>query len=163
MREISRQQDEFLFGRSIDDYTEYEEFFAAELTVHSFDQRYILEVAVPGFHSHELSLSVDRDLLILKGFKEEGMEAVQNRKVKEHRVAVFQRTCVLPNDVGINTISANYQPGLVHITCPRQLISTQHHKHFLVQRRKIKITSGTQEGRSWWSKLTSFFNRLLKR
>lgn len=162
MHEISRQSEEFLFGRSIEDYTEYEEFFATDMTVHCFDHRYILEVAVPGFHSHELTLKVEKDLLILKGFKEEERRDQNHPSKNEKKVAVFQRTFVLPNDVGSNTINANYQPGLVHVVCLRQLIPSNHQKHFLIHSRRIKITSGQSAKQSWFSQIKAFLNRLWK-
>ena len=163
MHEISKQSEESLFGRSVQDYTDFEEFFVTDMTVHTSEQRYILEVSVPGFHSHELTLSVDKDLLVLKGFKEQnvGNGTVTNKS--ETKIAVFQRTFVLPNDVGSNTISASYQPGLVHVVCLRQLIPSNHHKHFLVQNRKIRISSGSGPQKGWFTRFRDFFQRLLRR
>ncbi|MBI1183730.1 Hsp20 family protein [bacterium] len=153
MREIFSNSEETLFGRSIDDYLFYEGFLFSEKVAHEFDDRYIVEISVPGFKPDNLELHIEDDSLILRGFDVEKRRRLFWTQITKS--TIFQRTLVMPADVAPNTISAHYQPGLVQVVCPRQIIPFGHYRnHYLVQKRKIKIQN-LSAGKNWWQRLWS--------
>jgi len=127
-----------LFGRSVDDYLLYEGGLFTEQETHEFEDKYVVEISVPGFKPEDLGLIAENDTLLLRGF-----EITKEQKLfwtSITKIPIFQRSLVLPTNVAINTISARYLSGVVQIICPKQLIPFGHYKnHYLVQSRKIKI------------------------
>ncbi len=143
--------DKALFGRLVDDYLLYDGAFFSEKEAYEFDDKYIVEIQVPGFLPEKLDLIVDRDSLILRGY-----EITKQRRflfTRITKIPVFQRTLVMPLDVAPNTISAHYSPGIIKVVCPKQLIPFDHNRHhYLVQKRKIKIQVKPKKGGLRWSK-----------
>jgi HSP20 family molecular chaperone IbpA len=132
------KNEEALFGRSVDDFLLYDSALFSEKETHEFNDKYIVEITVPGFKSANLELVAENDLLILRGFEITKQKRLLLTRVT--KIPIFQRTLVLPPDAAPNTISAQYLPGIVKVTCPRQAISFNHNRnHYLVQSRKIKI------------------------
>ena len=131
-------ENEALFGRSVDDFLLYDSALFSDKETHEFSDKYIVEITVPGFKAASLELLAENDVLILRGF-----EITEQKKLfitRVTKIPVFQRTMVLPADAAPNTISAQYLPGIVKVTCPRQAIPFNHNRnHYLVQSRKIKI------------------------
>lgn len=144
-----------LFGRSVDDYLLYEACFFTDKVAHEMEDRYIVEVSVPGFKPAHLDLRAQGDTLFLRGF-----EVTKKRRpffTSIEKIPIFQRSLVLPTDVAPNTISARYVPGLVQIICPKQILSSMHHRdHYLVATRKIKIQQGTDDKGARWRKWLPF-------
>lgn len=149
--------EEALFGRSIDDFLLYDSALFSDKEAHEFKDKYIVEISVPGFKPENLELEADNDTLILRGF-----EITKQRRflfTRITKIPVFQRSLVMPLDVAPNTIAASYHPGVVKVTCPKQLIPFNHNRnHYLVQSRKIKIQEkGEKNGFvSWFKSLFSW-------
>ncbi|MFY0674905.1 MAG: Hsp20/alpha crystallin family protein [Bacteroidia bacterium] len=149
--------DEALFGRSIDDFLLYDSALFSDKETHEFRDKYIVEITVPGFKSNNLQLVAENDVLILRGFeiqKEKGL-----LRTKIIKIPVFQRTLVLPPDAAPNTISAQYLPGILKITCPKQAIPFNHNrKHYLVQTRRIRIVESDKKV-NWIEYLKGLFKK----
>lgn len=147
--------DETLFGRSVDDYLLYEGGFFTDKEAHEFDDKYIVEVSVPGFKPDKLDLRVEGDTLILRGFEITKQQRLFWTNII--KIPVFQRSLLLPIDAASNTISAQYKPGVVKVVCPKQMVPLAHHKsHYLVQTRKIKIQEITHK-KGWFLQLMQRF------
>lgn len=130
----------------------YEACFFTDKVAHEFEDRYIVEVSVPGFKPANLDLRAQGDTLFLRGF-----EVTKKRRpffTSIEKIPIFQRSLVLPTDVAPNTISARYVPGLVQIICPKQIVSSMHYRdHYLVATRRIKIQQGPDNQSRWWERL----------
>lgn len=159
MKEIYHQSEQTLFGRLVDDYLINNGDFYTDKAVHEFKDRYIVEIQVPGFMDHELDLCVENDTIVLKGFTVTSKRKFVFKSVEKR--LVFQHTMMMPGDAGSNTLTARYQPGLLQIVCLRQKVYTQMHKHYLVQRRKVKIGSERISKVGLKGRIKNFISRVL--
>lgn len=136
---------ESLFGGSVDDYLLFDGILLSEKQTHELDDKYVVEIEVPGFKPEQLELIAQDDTLKLRGF-----EITKVRKflfTQITKIPVFQRSLIMPIDTAPNTVSAYYDLGTVKIICPKQMIPFDHNKkHYLVQKRKIKIQSKNSRG-----------------
>lgn len=159
MKEIYHQSEQTLFGRLVDDYLISNGDFYTEKVVHEFDDRYIVELQVPGFMDHELDLCVENDSIVLKGFNVTSTRKFVFKNVEKK--LIFQHSMMMPGDAGSNTLTARYQPGLLQIVCLRQKVYTHMHKHYLVQRRKVKIGTDRVAKMGLGARIKNFISRAL--
>jgi len=159
MNEIYHQSEQTLFGRLVEDYLINNGDFYTEKVVHEFEDRYIVEIQVPGFMDHELDLCIENDSIVLKGFNVTSKRKFVFRNVEKK--LIFQRSMMIPQDAGSNTITARYQPGLLQVVCLRQKVLNTMHKHYLVQRRKIRIGSERISKVGFRGRIKNFITRVL--
>jgi len=79
----------------------------------------VVRAAVPGVKPEQLDISIDQNVLTIKGEIEEKFE--ENDKVyrREYRHGEFSRSVRLPENVDVNSISAEFDNGFVAITIPK--------------------------------------------
>ena len=75
-----------------------------------------IEVAAPGFEKSDFSLSVEKDILTIKGEKShEGEEKKKNYTRREFGHETFSRSFRLPENVDAEKISAKYDQGVLTV------------------------------------------------
>lgn len=83
----------------------------------SDDDRAVAQIAVPGFKSDELQISVEGKTLTVSGKrKESGDENVTRR---EFGAEEFQRGFELPFAIDADAVNAKLDDGVLHIELPR--------------------------------------------
>lgn len=99
------------------------------------DKEYRLSVEVPGVAIEDIELSVDNDMLVIKGEKkEEREEKERDYSISERSYGAFERRVSLPPDSDFASIKASSENGVIRIIIPRD--------HKLANRqRKIEISA----------------------
>lgn len=81
------------------------------------DDKYILELAVPGVNKEYFDIKIDKDQLIISG--EQTEESTDNAESKftrrEFNFSSFKRRFHLPKSIDRNAIDASYEDGLLTI------------------------------------------------
>jgi HSP20 family protein len=84
------------------------------------DNRYSLEVELPGMTEKDLEVKVEGNLLTLSSKKsEEKEEKKKDYVLKERRSYNFSRSFVLPENVETDKITAEFKNGLLLIDVPK--------------------------------------------
>ncbi len=84
------------------------------------DKAYKIEAELPGLNEKDIEVSLNGDLLVLKGEKrQEKEEKGKNTYVSERSYGSFQRAFSLPDGVDRNKIAADFSKGVLTVTLPK--------------------------------------------
>ena len=82
--------------------------------IQEFKDKFVIDLAVPGFEKNEIAIKIDKNVLILSSEKENTSE--EKFKIKEFNYGNFSREFKLPETVDKTSISAELTNGLLKIT-----------------------------------------------
>ncbi|HVF09706.1 MAG TPA: Hsp20/alpha crystallin family protein [Abditibacteriaceae bacterium] len=107
--------------------------FAPAVDVKENAEAYTVAIEVPGVKQENLNLTLQDNVLIIRGHKEQAQEqsAGQYRRV-ERSYGSFARSLALPRNVDANGVTANLQDGVLHVRLP---------KHETAKPRQINIAA----------------------
>jgi HSP20 family protein len=75
---------------------------------------------IPGIKKEDIQVSVDGDLLTIKGEKKQTIETKENGVLRSERVyGNFYRALTLSKTVDASNIKATYQNGVLELTLPK--------------------------------------------
>ncbi len=95
------------------------------------DDSVLIKAEMPGVKKEDLSVSVEKDILTVRGtLKEETGKETDRYTYSERRYSSFSRSLSLPANVKHEDIKATLKDGILHITLPKVVEE---------QPRKIKI------------------------
>jgi len=88
--------------------------------IYEADGKFLVRAELPGVDKDDVSVSVDDNLLTLKG-KKNFVEAKEgeNWKRVETRYGEFSRSFTLPENVDADKISAAYKDGVLELSVPK--------------------------------------------
>lgn len=116
-REIDRMFDRFR-GGIVDDGTT-STFLPAVDIIEEKDE-YIVKLELPGVNKNDVKITVQNDILTIKGEKKSEHESKdKNYHRMERAYGVFQRSFTLPSSVNSDKIDASYNNGVLTITLPK--------------------------------------------
>lgn len=93
--------------------------FSPRVDVHDTDEALVLTAELPGLSEKDFELSIEDDVLTLKGEKREEQEAGEaGRRHRECRYGRFERRLVLP-EVDADAIQATFKDGVLSVTLPK--------------------------------------------
>lgn len=108
--------------------------FTPAVDVVEREEAYLLVAEVPGVNPNEIELSVENDVLTLKGErKSENEEQRDGYRRVERRYGSFSRSFVLPQGTHLDNIEARVESGILTVTIPKVPTATP---------RKIEIKAG---------------------
>jgi len=108
------------------------------LDVSESDDAYIIRASIPGIAPEELEISVQNNMLTIRGETKSEQERQGERwHLHERRSGQFQRTITLPNNVDPNQEGAVYENGVLTLTFPKSAEAKP---------RRINVQSGSQQG-----------------
>ena len=118
---VSRIFDEMFnegFGRD----TEYN--WKPLANVSEKEDRFELELAVPGMDKKDFNISIEKNMLSVsaenkKESNEDHKEGNTNYTRREFSYGAFSRSFTLPDSVDREKISAEYQNGILHLVLPK--------------------------------------------
>lgn len=88
--------------------------------VYQTDKEFVVQSAIAGVKSEDLDISIEKDMLIIKGRREKlAEEAEKNYFYQECYWGPFAREIVLPEEVDCSQIQASMQQGILTIRIPR--------------------------------------------
>lgn len=84
------------------------------------DGTFELTAELPGMDENDIEVTIDSDMLTIKGEKtEEHAEKEKNYHLTERRYGAFQRSFRLPPNVDTAAIKADFDKGVLKITMPK--------------------------------------------
>jgi len=108
------------------------------LDVSESDDAYIVCASIPGISPEEMEISVQNNVLTIRGETKSEQERQGERwHLRERRMGHFQRTISLPNNVDPNQVGAEYDNGVLTLTLP---------KSEAAKPRRINVQRGSQPG-----------------
>ncbi|MEE8346848.1 MAG: Hsp20/alpha crystallin family protein [Dehalococcoidia bacterium] len=111
----------------------HERHHAFPVDLYETDESVVAKAALPGVNPDEVDVSVNDDLLTIKGEKkEENKDEGEHYVHREFTYGVFCRTVQLPASVDSEKATAEYEDGVLTITLP---------KHEGERARTIKVQS----------------------
>jgi HSP20 family protein len=95
--------------------------FAPPADVYEDENHITLKLEVPGIDEKDLDIRVENNNLIIKGERKfEREEKEENFRRVEGQYGTFVRSFALPSMVDPDSISANYDKGVLSITMPKR-------------------------------------------
>ena len=95
-------------------------FWAPAVDIHEEKDSYLIKADLPGVKQNEIDISVDDDILTLKGERKvEKEEKDKNYYRFERAYGAFQRSFALPSSVDVTKIAANYKDGVLEMKIPK--------------------------------------------
>jgi len=84
------------------------------------DKEFVLAAEIPGMSKEHVDISIEDNVLTLKGEKKFETEEEHDRMhIRERRYGKFERSFTLPRNVDAGKIKAEYQDGVVEIHMPK--------------------------------------------
>jgi len=91
------------------------------LDVYETNDEYVIKAAMPGIDPKDIDISVEDDVLTIKGaFEQEEETDEQNYLRRELRYGSFQRTLRLPPTVDAENAKAEFEHGLLRLALPKK-------------------------------------------
>src|ERR671914_2363046 len=96
------------------------ESWAIPLDVVQQRDNIVLKASVPGVNPEDIDVSIENDVLSIKGYtKEEREQQEGNYLMRERRSGSFYRALRLPDTVDSDKAQPHYENGVLSITFPR--------------------------------------------
>ena len=95
---------------------------------------YHIEVDVPGVKKEDVDISIDKNLLTIKGKREVREEVQEDDYYRvESRYGTFSRSFTLPEKVDVDNIKAHSEDGVLEITIPKLNVVTDTTKKIVIE------------------------------
>jgi HSP20 family protein len=106
--------------------------------VHETENGYELNASLPGVKPEDVEISVNKDVVTIRGRTEQNEERQQGNYIyRERHAGSFQRAVRLPDQVNAEQVEASLEHGVLKVTLPRLQQATQ---------RRIQVKSGANTG-----------------
>ncbi len=110
--------------------------FVPPVDIYEDEQNLVLKLEIPGVNEEDLQVSLENNLLTVKGERKfEKEEKEENFHRIERRFGTFTRTFRMPNTVDSDYTSASYDKGILKITLAKRAEAKP---------KQIKIGAGQQ-------------------
>jgi HSP20 family protein len=117
-REMNKMFDGVFRGTGDEDYSFSSWTPAVDIAEH--DDEYLVKVELPGVNKDEVKLTLENNILTIRGEKKQEKET---KKENYHRVersyGSFQRSFTLPAAVKSDKIDASYKDGILTVSLPK--------------------------------------------
>jgi len=139
---LHREMDELFrktFGLTTEPAFERGGMFTPVVNTYREGNTYLVEAELPGISKKDLDVSVEGNILTLRGERKESKERKEeNYFIRESQFGSFVRRLTLPEGVNTEQIHANYTDGVLRISMPMEKKA--------VTGRKVLI-EGAEEGK----------------
>ena len=84
------------------------------------DGAYVVRAELPGVNKDDVKITVENDILTIKGEKKNEKESKENQFTRiERSYGSFQRSFTLPSSVESGKIEASFENGILTVTVPK--------------------------------------------
>ncbi|MGB5981944.1 MAG: Hsp20/alpha crystallin family protein [Nonlabens sp.] len=91
------------------------------VNVVDFENKFQLEMSIPGFSKEEVAIELDNDLLtISSNIEKKDQEETERFTRREFTKRSFKRSFNIPESVNLDDIDAGYENGILTITLPKK-------------------------------------------
>ena len=119
-RDINRLFDHFLRGGVQADETFDTSYWTPAVDIAEQENEYAVKVELPGVSKEDVKISLESNILTIKGEKkQEKEETKKNLHRVERSYGMFQRSFTLPSTVKSDKIDATFIDGVLTITLPK--------------------------------------------
>jgi HSP20 family protein len=113
-----------MFLEKWDPFREIDKLFTSSFTnvsslamdVYENEEEFVVEADVPGMGPQDIEITLDENVLTIKGKREIQRENNRNYWCFERPSKSFSRSITLPSSVDCNKIQANYDKGVLKIS-----------------------------------------------
>ncbi len=106
--------------------------------VHETETGYELTASLPGVKPEDVEISVNKDMVTIRGRTEQNEERQQGNYIyRERHAGSFQRSVRLPDPINSEQVEASLENGVLKLTLPRLQQASQ---------RRIQVKSGASTG-----------------
>ncbi len=111
------------------------ETFSPQVDLRETEKAYVLCAELPGLSENDIEISLENQVLRLKGEKRaEREEKEGNYYVTERSFGSFYREFALPNDVDEDNIEASFKNGVLNINLPKHPEAVQRRKRIAIKK-----------------------------
>jgi len=97
-----------------------------DLDVFDADGKFVVRADLPGLRSEDIDVTVEGDLLTIKGHREEAREVKEEDYYCSERASGdFVRTVRLPDGAAADGIEARYENGVLELTVPKPAVESK--------------------------------------
>ncbi len=90
------------------------------LDVVEHEDEYVVKASVPGIKPEDLDVSLEDNVLTIKGETANDNEVTEERyHIRERRYGSFSRSLRFPVDINAEAIAATYENGVLTLTVPK--------------------------------------------
>jgi HSP20 family protein len=87
---------------------------------------FVISAELPGLDKKDLSLTLEDDILTLKGEKvRRAAEEDENYDLSERRFGKFSRTFVMPDSIKPDLIKTSFKDGLLRVSIPKSEVAKE--------------------------------------
>lgn len=109
-----------MFGEYEDDDSSVSSFWRPAVDIFETKDNLVLRAELPGMTKDEIKISVENNVLTLKGERHLDSEVKrENYHRIERTYGTFHRSFTLPSQVDRNRIQARFENGVLEVTMPR--------------------------------------------
>ena len=108
------------FDRIFEGTTNWEAPASLALDVIENDEAYVVEASVPGINPDDVEITLDDDVLTIKGeVKEEKDVEEETYRLRERRYGNYGRSIRFPVAVNADDVEATYENGVLTLNVPK--------------------------------------------
>jgi HSP20 family protein len=94
--------------------------FSPRLDVEENEKEYLISAELPGMDEKDIDLSIDNNMLTVKGDKKEEKEGKQgDYHLVERHYGSFSRSFELPEGIDAEKVEAHFKKGVLRISLPK--------------------------------------------
>ena len=94
--------------------------WAPRMDVSETDKEVIVKAELPGLETKNIDISLDRDILVIKGEKKcETEKSEEQYHLVERTYGAFRRSFTLPVEVEADKIDATFKDGILKVVLPK--------------------------------------------
>lgn len=112
--------DLFKQGVNVDRYAKNEMGFQPATNVYELENAFKLELQIPGFSKELVKITVEKDLLTIKGEVEQKEAASEGYSKVEFKVENFEKRFKLSEKLDAEKIEANFSNGILSLVVPKR-------------------------------------------
>jgi HSP20 family protein len=124
LEDIQREMNQlfdFSFSHRNRPFSLLESGWAPAVDVYDTKENFLVKADLPGMTKDDIEVSVDGNLLHIKGEKKEEHNAKDKNYVRTERFyGSFQRSVELPTEVDPKSVTAVYKNGVLELTIPKK-------------------------------------------
>ncbi|MEW6062603.1 MAG: Hsp20/alpha crystallin family protein [Bacteroidota bacterium] len=119
-RDMNRFFDEFFRGDILADESFFGRDWTPAVDVVENNDAYILKAELPGISKDDVKITLENNVLTIRGEKKNEMEKKEgNFHRVERSYGMFERSFTIPGTIKVNDIDAQYKDGVLTLTLPK--------------------------------------------
>lgn len=112
--------DFFQAGLQTDRYAKGEFPFQPAVNIYEFENSYKLELQIPGFSKEQVKISLDKDVLVIKGEHAETEKDQPKHSRIGFKTGNFEKKFQLPDNLDSEKVQANFENGILTISLAKK-------------------------------------------